>query len=186
MTVQNAIFMSAEEYASLPDTDLTELVRGRVIYLTKPKMKHGRIAMRIGSAIAAFVKEHKLGEVYAAETGFIAGRDPDSVRAPDVAFVRAEVVATHNEDEWLPHAPDLAVEVVSPSDRPTEVEDKVAMWLAAGGRAAWVIDPARRIAIIHHPDAAPQIVLENQDLRDDLVLHGFSMPLKAAFDAGQG
>lgn len=176
--------MTAEEFEALGDIGRAELVRGRVIYLPKPKPKHGRIAVRITVPLAEFVNQHNLGEVYAAETGFLVGRDPDSVRAPDVAFVRIEVVAAHNEDEWFPHSPDLAVEVISPSesDRPGEVEDKVRMWLDGGARSVWVINPDRRSATIYRADGSEQSISENEDLRDDSVLPGFSMPLRRALD----
>ena len=174
--------MTAEEFEKLGDIGRAELVRGRVIYLVKPKPRHGRIAMRISAPLAEFVHRHNLGEVYAAETGFIAGRDPDSVRAPDVAFVRAEVVAAHDEEEWLPHSPDLAVEVMSPSDRPGAVQDKVRMWLDGGARSVWVIDPDRRLATIYRADGSEQVINEDDDLRDDSVLPGFSMSLRRALD----
>ena len=102
MTLQHQTMpMSAEEFEALGDIGPAELVEGRVIYLTNPKPRHGRIAMRISTPLAVFVCDNKLGEVYAAETGFLVGRNPDSVRAPDVAFVRAELVVGHDEDEWF-------------------------------------------------------------------------------------
>src|SRR6185437_43017 len=99
MTLASTTLMPAEEFEALGDIGRAELVRGRVIYLTKPKPRHGRIAMRIAAPLADFVYRNELGEVYAAETGFVAGRNPDSVRAPDIAFIRAEIVATHDEDK---------------------------------------------------------------------------------------
>src|SRR5689334_14334704 len=98
MTIRTPALITAEEFASLEDLGSVELIRGRVVPVTKPKPKHGRIAMQFGAAISAFVKQHKLGEVYAAETGFIVEHNPDSVRAPDVSFVRAELVLSHDEE----------------------------------------------------------------------------------------
>ncbi|HET6247735.1 MAG TPA: Uma2 family endonuclease [Tepidisphaeraceae bacterium] len=184
MTVQTTMptLLTAENFASLGDIGPAELVRGRIVQLTKPKPRHGRVAMRIGTAIFVFVRDNKLGEVYAAETGFIAGRNPDSVRAPDVAFVRTEIAATHNEDEWLPHAPDLAVEVVSPSDRPEQVADKVQMWLSGGGRSVWVFDPKARTATVYSQDEVVRRFSASEELTDQSVLPGFKFLVGDAFE----
>lgn len=113
--------MTAEEFAALGDIGPAELIHGKVVRLTAPKPRHGRIAMRLGSALHRFVRKHKLGVVYAAETGYLLEREPDLIRCPDVSFVRAALAAKHDEDEYYPHSPDLAVEVLSPSDRPEKV-----------------------------------------------------------------
>jgi len=137
--------------------------------------------MRIGAAIASFAHEHNLGEVYAAETGFIAGHDPDSVRARDVAFVRKEIADAHDEEEWLPHAPDLAVEVLSPTERSKAVQEKIRMWLNHGGRSVWVIDGQQETAAVYRSDGTSETFTRDQSLRDDAVLPGFSLPLEAIF-----
>jgi len=182
MTTRTSTLLSAEEFAGLGDIGLAELIRGRVVYLTKPKPKHGRIAMRFGRVIGNFVERHKLGEVYAAETGYVIEHNPDSVRAPDVSFVRAELALGHDEDEWYPHSPDLAVEVLSPTDRPGAVEEKVQMWLDGGGRSVWVVDPEQRAVSIRHADGSVHLVGEAEELRDELVLPGFVIkPLRKMF-----
>lgn len=127
--------------------------------------RHGAVTARIAKAIADFVEPAGLGIVFAAETGFIIGRNPDSVRAPDVAFVRAKRLAAGIPTGFFPGPPDLAVEVVSPTDSPGAVTTKVADWLAAGTQLVWVVDPARRtlaahpnagsVTIHHAGDAAP-------------------------------
>jgi Uma2 family endonuclease len=177
MTIQTPTILTAAEFADLEETGLAELIRGRVVPLTKPKPKHGRIAMQFGAAISAFVGRYKLGEVYAAETGFIVEHNPDSVRAPDVAFVRTELVLGHDEEEWYPHSPDLAVEVLSPTDRVPAIQEKVRMWLDGGARSVWVVDPATVSVAIHHPDGSIRVVKADEELRDDAVLPGFSLSL---------
>lgn len=171
MTTRAATLISADEFATMGDLGTAELIRGRVIPLTKPKAKHGRIAMRFAAAIAQFVYEHNLGEVYAAETGYVIEHNPDTVRAPDVSYVRAELVLGHDE----PHSPDLAVEVVSPGDRGPVVEERVRMWLDGGGRSVWVVYPQARAVTIHHHSGPPRTVSEDEELRDDQVLPGFVM-----------
>ena len=95
------------------------------------------------------VRANKLGRVYAAETGFRLALDPDTVRAPDVAFVRQERIEEVGKVEgYWPGAPDLAVEVISPGDLYTEVEEKVFTWLEGGTRLVIVVDPRRRTAAV--------------------------------------
>ncbi|HWE04898.1 MAG TPA: Uma2 family endonuclease [Tepidisphaeraceae bacterium] len=173
--------MTADEFASLGDIGRAELVRGRLIHLTKPKPKHGRIAMRIGTAFSNFAQKHNLGEVYAAGTGFLAERNPDSVRAPDAAFVRADVVAAHDDEDWFPRSPDLAVEVLSPTERAEQVAEKVQMWLDGGARSVWVFDPKSRSATIHAARGTIQVFREGDDLRDDAVHPGFALRVKECF-----
>src|SRR5579885_985484 len=138
--------LSAEQLLAMPDDGWRyELVEGELRRMSPAGRQHGRVAMNFAWRIAQFVRERSLGVVYAAETGFLLQRDPDTVRAPDVAFVSG----TRNPDQdaaevFFPGAPDLAVEVVSPSDTFTEVEDKVFQWLAAGTAAVLVLNPSRR------------------------------------------
>lgn len=111
---------------------------------------HGRTAIRITWPLAQRVEENGLGTVYAAKTGFVLSRNPDTVRAPDVAFVRRERVEEVGEaGGYWPGAPDLAVEVVSPNDGYAEVEGKVAEWLRAGCRMVIVADPSNRTVKVH-------------------------------------
>ena len=111
---------------------------------------HGRVAMRVAWPLAQHVEDNGLGALYAAETGFVLETDPDTVRAPDVAFVRRERVEEVGETAgFFPGAPNLAVEVVSPGDTYAEVEGKVAEWLAAGCRMVIVADGSNRAVRVH-------------------------------------
>ncbi len=132
------------------DGDRHELIRGELRTVTPAGHPHGRIAMRFAWPLAQYVEERRLGAVYAAETGFLLASDPDTVRAPDVAFVRRERVAEVGETGgYLPGAPDLAVEVISPGDTYTGVEGKVTEWLQAGARMVIVVDPPNRAVKVH-------------------------------------
>src|SRR5258706_2691268 len=110
-----------------------ELVDGGLRGVSPAGQEHGRVAMNLGSRLAQFVRERALGVVFAAETGFLIRRQPDTVRAPDVAFVSSARQSA--AEGFFPGAPDLAVEVVSPSDSFVEVEEKVLEWLGAGSQA---------------------------------------------------
>ena len=138
------------------------------------KPRHGRIAGRVFRHVDRFVERKHLGVVYAAETGYIVARDPDTVRCPDVSFVRADRVEGHDENEYF-EAPDLAVEVVSPSDTPKKVEQKVALWLRAGARSVWVIDPDTPLVSITRADGTSVQIGPSEALRDESVLPGFSL-----------
>ena len=174
--------LTAAEFEALGDIGRAELVRGKVVHLVRPKPKHGRVAQNITRRLDRHVEPRKLGQVYGSEIGYVVERDPDTVRAPDVSFVRAEVSAAHDESEWYPHGPDLAVEVVSPTETGPEVDAKVAMWLASGSRSVWVVDPQRRSGRIHRGAGADEQLAEDGFLQDQAVLPGFSMTLREALD----
>jgi Uma2 family endonuclease len=108
--------------------------------------EHGWVIMNISAPLALFVKKHHMGYVFGAETGFIIQRDPDSVRAPDVAFVRTDRVPTPLPVGFFEGPPDLAVEVLSPSDSASAVDEKAEDWLMAGCQEVWLIDPRRKVA----------------------------------------
>jgi Uma2 family endonuclease len=135
--------MTAEELAKLaPEASRGELVEGEFISMSPAGFMHGRIALKIGTYLNLFVLKHKLGEAYAAETGFILKRNPDTVRAPDVAFVTAERAARQSQETgFFEGAPDLAVEVISPSEMMDEIENKLFDYLNAGTQVVWLVFP---------------------------------------------
>lgn len=122
-----------------------ELVRGELKMMTPAGFEHGRIAATIAAELAIHVKRNRLGVVTGAETGFWIAHNPDTVRASDVAFVRAERVPSTALAGYFDGPPDLAVEVVSPSDGAGEVLAKTHEWLASGCRVVWLVDPKTRI-----------------------------------------
>ena len=170
--------MTAEEllYLSLPDKQ-TELVCGRLIVREPPGYQHGVIALRIARLLANYVHDRDLGVVVAAETGFKLSSNPDTVRAADAAFISRDRAPDPPPLGYLALAPDLVVEVVSPNDRPGEVQGKVSDWLNAGSRLVWVIDPARRGAVIYRADGSVALLFEHDALDGEDVLPGFGCPL---------
>jgi len=116
----------------------------------------------------------------AAETGFLLARDPDTVRAPDLAFVRAERAPPPSRG-YYPGAPDLAVEVLSPDDRPAYVRDKVGEWLEAGALAVWVVGPQRRTVAVHRTGEEPRLLDETETLRGGEPLPGFVLRVRDLF-----
>jgi Uma2 family endonuclease len=142
-------------------------------------LAHGVVAARLGEHVAAFVRLHALGLVVAAETGFTLARDPDTVRAPDVGFIRRDRVPDPLPRGYAPMAPDLVVEVLSPDDRPGEVLAKVADWLRAGTSLIWVVDPIRRSARVYRADGTESFADGDAALDGEDVLRGFVLPLAA-------
>jgi Uma2 family endonuclease len=174
--------MTAEELLhSHAPGKCTELVRGRLIVREPPGAAHGYIAMRIGAAILNHVDARQLGYVLAAETGFTLERNPDTVRAPDVAFVARDPVHDPPAQGYAETAPDLAVEVLSPDDRPGEVLAKVADWLNAGTRLVWVVDPRGRLTRVYRADGSEAFLTVNESLDGEEVLPGFTLPLSRVF-----
>lgn len=131
--------------------------------------------------LLAYVKDHDLGAVLAAETGFLISRDPDTVRAPDVAFIAKCSVPDQWPRGWLTLVPDLVIEVVSPSDTVGQVEDKIADWLSFGVRRVLAVYPGTRTIQVHRPDQSPQILTVGETLDGEDVVPGFSLPVRDIF-----
>jgi Uma2 family endonuclease len=171
---------TAEELLRAQDLGRCELVRGELRMMIPPGAEHGRVAMGLGWRITDHVKAHDLGTVFAAETGFLLARDPDTVRAPDVAFVREDRPAAPPRG-YYPGAPDLAVEVLSPDDRPGYVREKVAEWLEAGALAVWVVDPKERTLTVHEPGQAACTLDETGTVWGGATLPGFELAVRDVF-----
>ncbi len=135
--------MTADELLAMPDDGYRyELVEGELRRMSPAGDEHGQVGMELAIPLGSHVKKNKLGKLYLAETGFLIRTNPDTVRAPDIAFVRMErIKQTPGIKGYRVGAPDLAVEVVSPGDTVNEVEDKVAEWLEGGARMVWVVSP---------------------------------------------
>jgi Uma2 family endonuclease len=181
MTAQTIKLVTADELLDMSDIGRCELINGEIIHMPPSGAEHGRTAIHVGARIWSFLRTSPLGEVYAAETGFLIARDPDTVRAPDVAFVRNERVPVEPFRRYFPGAPDLAVEVVSPNDRLTEVLDKADRWLASGAISVWIVDPARRSIDIYRAGGVVLRYRDHDEVRDEPTLPGFVLKLSDVF-----
>ncbi|MCO6458232.1 MAG: Uma2 family endonuclease [Pirellulaceae bacterium] len=173
---------TAEQLAALPDDGKRyELVDGVLHMMSPAGRDHGRIAGRLFLRIANHVERNQLGETYAAETGFLLQRNPDTVRAPDVSFVSVERLRDFaGHGGFLPLAPDLVAEVVSATDRSKEVESKALAWLSAGVRVVLVVDP--QTASIRAYRSATQVKDYSDGLLDlSDVLPGFQLDVVELF-----
>lgn len=174
---------TAEELLRLPTTGRRmELVKGKVYEMPPPGARHGNVAMQIGMLLNAYARANQLGRGFAAETGFILRRDPDTVRAPDASFVaRNRLPEGELPEGYLEVPPDLAVEVLSPGDARREVREKVEDWLGAGTRLVWVINPATRSATVYRSVDDFQELSEEESLDGGDVLPGFACQLGELF-----
>ena len=179
MTEPQRRSLTAEDLYDLHLEDVrAELVRGDLVCEPPAGFENGVRSAGIGYHLRRFIEDHPIGVVCGAETGFVLFRNPDTVRAPDAAFVtreRAERVA--DREKYFEGAPDLAAEVVSPGDSRREVAEKVHDYLAAGTRLVWVIDPRRRTVTVHRPGADPRVLRPDGLLEGGDLLPGFSLPV---------
>jgi Uma2 family endonuclease len=170
--------MTAEEllHANIPDKR-AELVRGVLVVREPPGGRHGSVTMNLALRLGNHVEREGAGQVFAAETGFTLARAPDTVRAPDIAFVKRDRLPRPIPLGFPEFAPDLVALVLSPGDRPGEILAKVGDWLEAGTRLVWVIDPERRLARVYRQDGSETSLTEEQQLDGEDVLPGFACRL---------
>jgi len=176
-----ARFITAEELLQHPESRHLELVRGVARVSEPPGGVHGKIAGSLVAHLRNHVERLGLGTVLV-ETGYVLQRGPDTVRGPDVSFVsRARLPPDRIPEQFIPGAPDLAVEILSPGSRWTEVEEKVADYFAAGTRLVWVVAPGERRAIVRYPDRPPRVLAAAESLDGEDVVPGFALALAELF-----
>jgi Uma2 family endonuclease len=175
--------ITADDLLRMPHNGLRyELVKGELRAMTPGGHEHGRVAMRFTWRLAQHVENNQLGVVYAAETGFLIAKNPDTVRAPDVAFVSCNRLTEVKKSEgYWPGAPDLAVEVVSPNDTYTEVEEKAIAWLNAGTRMVLAINPRKRTVTVFRSLNTIFIVNEDSVLDLEEIVPGFQVAVQEIF-----
>jgi Uma2 family endonuclease len=173
--------ITADELLAMGDIGRCELIYGELVKMSPTNSDHGEIAMLIGIFVGSYVLQHDLGRVYAAETGFLVERNPDLVRAPDVSFVRKDHAAKIPRKKFIPGVPDLAAEVISPSETRREVAEKVNMWLAHGTISCWVADPDTQTITIHRMAQSPLRLTVKDTITDEPTLPGFVLPVSKIF-----
>jgi Uma2 family endonuclease len=159
-----------------------ELNRGVLKTMPPAGIEHGQRALGLGASLYIFVEEHDLGIVVAAETGFYLERNPDTVRAPDAAFIRKDRLPEGDLPRgYFLGAPDLAVEVVSPGDTADEVDDKVQTWLHFGAQRVWVLSSKTMSVTVYRPDGSAQVLTGDDLLDGEDVLPGFQVQISRLF-----
>jgi len=165
--------MTAEELMRLPDDGVRhELIKGELLTMPPSGEEHGAVTMNISILLAQYVKSRNLGRMYAAETGFKLESDPDTVMAPDVSFIRRERLGPLSMG-YRAGAPDLVVEVLSPSDRKRKAEKKTSRSLALGALAVWLVDPQSRTVEVCKADGEKKLFTVEDELTGDNIVPGF-------------
>ena len=179
-------FISADmflEYVEQIDDSIVELVEGVIVDMSRPGWEHGEILMLLAGRIHSHVREHDLGRVAVGDTGFVLERredGKDTVRGLDLAFISKERSAERLSSGWTTIAPDLAVEVISPSNKASDIEKKVQQLLQAGTTLIWIVYPEMRIVSVHTPVGAITL-RENDALTGGDILPGFEVRVSDIF-----
>ena len=174
--------LTAEQLASLPDDGMRhEIVEGVLRTMSPAGGTHGRTGATLLAYVTVHVRSHSLGAVFTAETGFRLARDPDTVRAPDLAFVGIDRADEADVPGFPELAPDLIAEVVSPHDRAVDVSAKALAWLDAGVRLVWVVDPVNRTVTVYTAGTTA-VVRGDGRLDGGAVLPGFELALAQLWD----
>jgi Uma2 family endonuclease len=176
--------MTAEDLLQLRDDEHRyDLIRGELMRMSPANARHGEIAAAFVGELRSYVKANRLGRTYSSETGFILARNPDIVLAPDAAFVRSNrLPPLEQRSRFLELAPDLVVEVASPSDRWTEINDKVMEYLRHGVALVWIADPRLQQVTVYTSDRGPRVVTIEDQLDGGSVLPEFRMAVAEIFE----
>jgi len=173
--------VTAAELERMPDDDSVriELDEGEIISMPPAGMDHGDCGVELTLLLGGYVKKHRLGKVYNADTGFKLSED--TVRAADVAFVRKERLASVHRAGFGSGAPDLAVEIFSPSDGVRQLMRKVKQYFAAGCHTVWIVYPERREIHVLEASGTDRLLRPGDLLEAPDLLPGFSVPVALIF-----
>jgi Uma2 family endonuclease len=174
--------MTAEELMRLPDDGLKhELIKGELLTMPPPYPEHGAVMTNVAFLLHQHVRARQLGKVITGDAGFKLESDPDTVLGPDVAFIRHERIAGIST-QCFAGAPDLVVEILSPSDRKGTVEAKANMWLDLGAAAVWLVNPKTKTVEVRKRDAEKKLLTIEDELTGDDIIPGFHCRVAEIFD----
>ncbi len=182
MTTETRL-LTAEDLWNISDNGMRhELVDGELRTMAPAGGEHGGIVMHFGGRLATFVEDHDLGVMMSSETGFVIAGEPETVRCPDFAFVAKSRIP----QEGIPKGfwkivPDLACEVVSPSDTLFDVEEKVQQYLQSGVRLVWLINPKQRTVTVYRPGPIVRVLTIRDSIEGEEVIPGFSYRVQKVF-----
>jgi Uma2 family endonuclease len=173
--------MTADELVDLPDGHRYELVKGVLLTRSPSGFNHGRVTMNLSVLLATYIRANNLGVTCAAETGFKLEHNPDTVLAPDFAFIGKERPVQHSVG-FLEMAPDLAVEVISSTKTRREAERKAAQWLSFGVQSVWILNCQKRTVEVVSGDGSRTLFTESDELSDEHILPGFCVTVAEIFN----
>lgn len=176
--------VTAEQLVEISQDDAHryELIQGELIVMSPAGGRHGRLASRLIARLDTFAEQHSLGGTFSSETGFRLERDPDTILAPDVAFITtANLMPDRVTDSFIPGAPDLVVDVMSPSDTAARTAVKVQTWLRHGAQLVWVVEPESATVTVYRADGTLALLKSGDTLDGEQTLPGFTYPLAQLF-----
>ena len=175
--------LTLEDYAALDEPEneyVTELVRGIVVREPRPRSRHGEVQAELTFHLKAWAKAH--GASVTVESGYILSEEPATVRGPDVGLVLKRRSSEGQPGGWVRNAPDVAVEVLSPSDTSSAIQAKTLEYLETGARLVWIVDARARTVTVHRPDGSANILREHETLTGEDALAGFAVEIREIFE----
>jgi Uma2 family endonuclease len=173
--------ISGEELFHRPDLNPCELVNGRIVPLSPTRPEHGEIELDLGSELRAWARSAERGRVFAGEVGLYIRREPDTVRAADLIFISHERFARWEKSAYLDVAPELVVEVLSPTDRRSDVMEKISDYFSVGVDRVWVVDAKLKCVLAYRAITESQLFKVGDVLADEELLPGFRLPVADLF-----
>ncbi|WP_423224652.1 Uma2 family endonuclease [Candidatus Amarolinea aalborgensis] len=173
--------ITGNELLAMGDIGPSELIDGRIVTMTPTGDEHGTIEFNLGGELRAFVRQHRLGRVTGGEVGIYTRRNPDRVRAADIAFISTNRMAQPVKG-YLAVAPDLVVDIMSPDDRWQDVREKLAEYFAIGVTWVWIVEPSNRKVLVFRSPTAVEEFGDDNTLRGEGVLAGFALKVADLFD----
>ncbi len=173
--------ITGEELLALGDIGPCELIDGRIVPMSPTGFQHGDIEVTIASALKEFVRPRKLGWVLAGEAGVYTQRNPDRVRGADVAFISRKRLPHRPKQVFLEVAPELVVEILSPTDRWDQVRQKIEEYFSIGVERVWIVEPDKRDVLVYRSSLEATAVREGETLTGEGVLEGFALAVADLF-----
>lgn len=173
--------MTGEELLRCPDLGPCELVDGRIVPLTPTRPEHGEVELDLGSELRAWARSSGRGRAFSGEVGIYIRRNPDTVRAADLIYISNERFAQNGKSGYMSIAPELVVEVLSPTDRKGDIVTKIKDYLSLGVDRVWIVDSKRQCIFAYRSDTEVQQLKVGDILRDEELLPGFRLPIADLF-----
>jgi Uma2 family endonuclease len=173
----NAKSVTLEEFLA-NDYESYEYIKGELVSMGAPTLEHGEVSSNLVILLGTYIRQHQLGRIYTAETTFQVGQGG---RKPDVAFISQDRLP-ENRRQASPIPPDLAIEVVSPTDKTYEIQEKVSEYLDAGAQMVWVVDPVLKTVTVYRSPSDIKTLTINDHLTGENVIEGFQCSVAEIFD----
>jgi Uma2 family endonuclease len=174
--------ITGEELLAMGDIGPCELIDGRIVRVNPSGNVHAYLESSLVFALTSFVRQHRLGRVLVGEVGVYTRRGPDRVRGADIAFVSTERLASVASKGYLTVAPDLIVEIISPTDRWQDVRQKLEEYFDIGVHRVWIVEPDKRTVLVYASSTEVRAYREGDTLIGEGVLEGFALPVSDLFE----